>query len=48
MYFPFLARKSANTMIFDFGRNADEKIVMNPWRAIRSPGPQVTTIRLKS
>ena len=35
--FPFGSRESGNKMGADFGRNADETLVMNPLRTIRSP-----------
>ena len=43
--FPFGIQKSGNKMSVDFGRNADDKIGMNPSRTIRIPRPQITSTR---
>ena len=40
--FPFGSQKSGNETSVDFGRNADDKIGMNPSRTIGIPRPQIT------
>ena len=47
-YFPFRSRKSGNKIIVDFGRNANEEIVMNPLRTIGIPLPYITRTRQRS
>ena len=46
--FPYGSLKSGNKMSVDFGRNADEKIGMNPLRTIGIPHPQITSNRLRN
>ena len=46
--YPFGSRKIGNEMSVGFGRNADDKIGMNPSRAIRSPHPQVSRTMLSN
>ena len=42
-YFPFGSRKSGNEMSVYFGRNANDKIGMNPLKSIWSPSLQVNS-----
>ena len=45
--FSFGSRKSGNKISVNFGRNVDDKITMNPLRAIRSPCPNVTRTKMR-
>ena len=46
--FPFGSRKSGIKMSVDLRRNTDEKIGMNPSRAIRIPQPHITSTMLRN